>query len=176
MCIRDSFWPGPGLGGHCIPIDPFYLSWRARQEGFEPRFIELAGQINAYMPRFVVERIGDALNERGKPLKGSRVHLLGVAYKPNVSDTRESPALDVIRLLWQKHALVVYSDPHVPALQLDGQQLRSQPLELVAEADCCAIITHHDAFDYELVLERAPLIFDARGALRGVRSDKVVLL
>ncbi len=123
-----AFYPGPGLGGHCIPIDPFYLSWKARQSGFESRFIELAGHINGAMPRYVIERVSDALNSAGKPIKGSRVHLLGMAYKANVGDYRESPAIDIARLLEQRGARVSYSDPHVPAVDDHGFAMTETPL------------------------------------------------
>jgi UDP-N-acetyl-D-glucosamine dehydrogenase len=119
------FYPGPGLGGHCIPIDPFYLSWKTKQAGIEARFIELAGYINGQMPHFVVDKIQNALNEHSKPLKGSRVHVLGVAYKRDIDDVRESPALDVIHLLCRRGARVTYNDPYVPAIQADGIEMKS---------------------------------------------------
>jgi UDP-N-acetyl-D-glucosamine dehydrogenase len=122
------FYPGPGLGGHCIPVDPFYLSWKARSNGFEARFIELAGMVNGYMPKHVVHKIVDALNDREKSVRGSRILILGVAYKPDVSDTRESPALEIIRLLQQRGAHVFYHDPHVPELTVDGTTMKSIPL------------------------------------------------
>jgi UDP-N-acetyl-D-mannosaminuronate dehydrogenase len=122
------FYPGPGLGGHCIPVDPFYLSWKARSNGFEARFIELAGQINGYMPKHVVSKLVDALNDREQSIKGSRILIVGVAYKPDVSDTRESPALEIIRLLQSRGAHVHYHDPHVPELVIDGITMRSLPL------------------------------------------------
>jgi UDP-N-acetyl-D-glucosamine dehydrogenase len=122
------FYPGPGLGGHCIPVDPFYLSWKARSNGFEARFIELAGMVNGYMPKHVVHKVVDALNDREKSVKGSRVLILGVAYKPDVSDTRESPALEIIRLLRQRGAHVFYHDPYVPELTADGTTMKSVPL------------------------------------------------
>jgi UDP-N-acetyl-D-glucosamine dehydrogenase len=122
------FYPGPGLGGHCIPVDPFYLSWKARSNGFEARFIELAGQVNGYMPKHVIQKLADALNDREQSLKGSRILVLGVAYKPDVSDTRESPALEIIRLLRSRGAYVFYHDPHVPELRVDGILMKSIPL------------------------------------------------
>jgi UDP-N-acetyl-D-glucosamine dehydrogenase len=171
------FYPGPGLGGHCIPIDPFYLSWKSKQAGAEARFIELAGQVNGEMPHFVVEKIQTALNDRCKPVKGSRVHVLGVAYKRNVNDIRESPALDIIALLNRRGAAISYTDPHVPQMRWDGGALTSQPLEEACrQADCVVIVTDHALVDYKRVVELAPLIIDTRNVLRGVRSDKIVRL
>jgi UDP-N-acetyl-D-glucosamine dehydrogenase len=171
------FYPGPGLGGHCIPIDPFYLSWKTRQAGMEARFIELAGYINGQMPHYVVDKIQNALNENGKALKGARVHVLGVAYKRNIDDVRESPALDVMHLLSQRHAIISYSDPHVPSLKSDTLELCAQPVEeAVAAADCVVIITDHAAFDYRWLLETAKLIVDTRNALKGLASPKIVRL
>ncbi len=171
------FYPGPGLGGHCIPVDPFYLSWKTKQAGLEARFIELAGYINSQMPHFVVTKVQNALNERSKPLRGSHIHILGVAYKRDVDDTRESPALDVIHLLKRHGARVTYSDPHVPELHAEGIELRSEPeQERVGEADCVVIITDHSAFDYSAVVEQARLIVDTRNALKGRKSDKIVRL
>ena len=144
------FYPGPGLGGHCIPIDPFYLSWKTKQSGIEARFIELAGYINGNMPHFVVDKIQNALNDHGKPVKGSHVHVAGVAYKRNIDDMRESPALDVILLLEKRGAKITYSDPYVPELKLDGISLKSQALsETAAKADCVVIVTDHTDFDYQ---------------------------
>jgi UDP-N-acetyl-D-glucosamine dehydrogenase len=171
------FYPGPGLGGHCIPIDPFYLSWKSKQAGAEARFIELAGNINGQMPRYVVDRIQDALNMRAKPLLGSHVHIAGVAYKRDVEDLRESPALDIILLLEKRGAKVTYSDPHVPLLRLNGHSLQSIHLtETAAIADCVAIVTDHTAFDYPALVNQAQLIFDTRNALRGITSGNIVRL
>jgi UDP-N-acetyl-D-glucosamine dehydrogenase len=171
------FYPGPGLGGHCIPIDPFYLSWKTRQAGIEARFIELAGYINGQMPHYVVDKIQNALNDHGKALNGAHVHVLGVAYKKNIDDVRESPALDVIHLLLQRKARVTYSDPYVPELRTDGLTLRAEALEAaVAQADCVVIITNHAAFDYAKLLEQARLIVDTRNAMKGLASDKIVRL
>jgi len=169
------FYPGPGLGGHCIPIDPYYLSWKARQTGFECRFIELAGHINAAMPAYVVERIGDALNTVRKPVNGSRVHLLGVAYKRDVSDIRESPALDVIELLQHRGATVSYSDPYVPELRHNGEALTAidEAAALREQPDCIVICTDHSVFDYEPFIESGVLIVDTRNALKG-RSGKTI--
>src|SRR5262245_3965112 len=135
------FYPGPGLGGHCIPIDPFYLSWKTKQAGIEARFIELAGYINGQMPLFVVDKVQNALNDHGKAVKGSWIHILGVAYKKNIDDVRESPALDVMLLLERKGGRVTYTDPHVDSLRLNGHSLASSPAETAAEADCVAVIT-----------------------------------
>jgi len=171
------FYPGPGLGGHCIPVDPFYLSWKTRQAGIEARFIELAGYINGQMPHFVVDKIQNALNDQSKPLKGSRVHVLGVAYKKDIDDVRESPALDIIHLLTHRGANVTYSDPYVPVVEMDGIRLTSQePMAAARSADCVAIITDHQVFDYPRILAEASLIVDTRNALKGYDSPKIVRL
>jgi len=170
------FYPGPGLGGHCIPIDPFYLSWKTKQAGIEARFIELAGYINGQMPHFAVDRVRDALNDAGKAVKGSRIHIMGVAYKRNIDDLRESPALDVILLLQRLGATLSYSDPHVPALDLHGLRLEALPEEAAAEADCVVIVTDHSSFDYKGLVERSRLIVDTRNALKGMKSEKIVRL
>ncbi len=172
------FYPGPGLGGHCIPIDPFYLSWKAKQSGFESRFIELAGHINAGMPRYVVERIAEALNTRSLAIKGARVHLFGVAYKPNVSDTRESPAIDIALLLQERGAMLSYSDPHVPLLAEKTIRLDAvAPDVALAEGiDCAVIATHHQAFDFDDIARRAPVIVDTRNALKGHTGDHIFRL
>jgi len=161
------FEPGPGWGGHCIPLDPFYLTWKAREYGVATRFIELAGEINTRMPEWVVQKLGDALNERGKSLKGSRILILGVAYKKNVDDVRESPALEIIELLLSKGANVLYHDPHVPKLH----KMRRHDLafasvgldeEALSQSDAVVIVTDHDAVDYPLVFSRAALVLDTR--------------
>ncbi len=171
------FYPGPGLGGHCIPIDPFYLSWKTRQAGIEARFIELAGYINGQMPMFVVEKVQNALNDRSKPLRGSHIHLLGMAYKKNIDDVRESPALDIALLLEKRGARVTYSDPYVPSVSLDSRRIESRPLEeMVPQADCVVIVTDHGAVDYSYVAREAKLIVDTRNALKGYHSDKIVRL
>jgi UDP-N-acetyl-D-glucosamine dehydrogenase len=170
------FYPGPGLGGHCIPIDPFYLSWKSKQAGIEARFIELAGYINGQMPHFVVDKIQDALNNVSKPVRGSRVHIFGVAYKRNIDDVRESPALDVLMLLKRQGAILSYSDPYVPVLRLDNVNLIAQPEEAAAAADCVVVVTDHSAFDYRALAERARLIVDTRNALKGIQSEKIVRL
>jgi UDP-N-acetyl-D-glucosamine dehydrogenase len=171
------FYPGPGLGGHCIPIDPYYLSWKARQSGFECRFIELAGQINASMPAFVVERISEALNTRKKAINGSRVHLFGVAYKKDVSDLRESPALDILELLHRRGAELSYTDPYVPVLHHAGLCLTSVPEAQAADGvDCAVICTDHRVFDYAAMPSRFPIVLDTRNALKHVRDGNVFRL
>jgi UDP-N-acetyl-D-glucosamine dehydrogenase len=170
------FYPGPGLGGHCIPIDPVYLTWKARANNFEPRLIEVAQQINNRMPHHVVDRITVALNEHGKPLRGSRVHILGVAYKRDVADVRESPALDIMHLLTERKALLSYSDPFVPRLVEPGFDLLSESLELVQEKDCVVIVTDHSCFDYPAIVRDAPLIVDTRNALGQFREGKIYRL
>ena len=170
--------PGPGLGGHCIPIDPFYLTWKAREYGINTRFIELAGEINHYMPHWVVEKITDALNERSKAIKGSRILVLGLAYKKNIDDTRESPAVEIMDLLQAKGAHIDYSDPHVPVFprkrdyHFDLQSVTLTP-ESIASYDCLVLATDHDGFDYPQLLQHARLIVDTRGRL-GVGAGNVV--
>jgi len=170
------FFPGPGLGGHCIPIDPFYLSWKARQSGFECRFIELAGQINSSMPGFVVERIGEALNTNRKSINGSRVHVFGVAYKKNVSDMRESPALDVLELLHRRGATLSYTDPYVPTLEHVELSMRSVAEDEVGEVDCAVICTNHAVFNYPVMPGKFPLIVDTRNALKGHEAPNIFRL
>jgi UDP-N-acetyl-D-glucosamine dehydrogenase len=173
------FYPGPGLGGHCIPIDPFYLSWKTKQAGIEARFIELAGYINGSMPHFVVDKIQNALNDHSKALKNSRVHVLGVAYKRDIDDVRESPALDIIHLLGRRGAKVSYSDPYVPRLRADGavpEMSAVDALEGSTGADCVVIVTDHKKFDYPRIVDHARLIVDTRNALKGYKSDKIVRL
>ncbi len=177
-----KFTPGPGLGGHCIPIDPLYLSWKMKSFNYNARFIELASEINTNMPRYVVSRVMEGLNERGKPLKGSKVLILGAAYKPDLDDMRESPALDVIGLLQNKGAQVEYHDPHVAHIhhEHDGWQMDSvkDMMKAVKEADVVVIITDHKAYDYAAIVESAKFVFDSRNATRKVvkDSEKVVRL
>jgi UDP-N-acetyl-D-glucosamine dehydrogenase len=172
------FYPGPGLGGHCIPIDPSYLSWKARQYGFECRFIELAGTVNSAMPDYVVERVAEALNTVRKSINGSRVHLVGVAYKKDVNDMRESPALDVLALLSKRGAQLSYSDPFVPELQHGSQTLASVDLAaaLVAKPDCAVICTDHTAFDYDALVSSDTLVVDTRNALKNRQSPRIFCL
>jgi len=175
------FYPGPGLGGHCIPIDPFYLSWKAKQSGFESRFIELAGQVNASMPHFVVTRIADALNQQQKSINGSTVLLLGVAYKRDIDDIRESPSLDVMLLLHKKGAKVVYSDPYVPVLTNDHwhggegikEDMKSEALTAaaIAKADCVVVLTDHRVVDYAMVQRAAKAVVDTRNAIEGHHAN-----
>jgi UDP-N-acetyl-D-glucosamine dehydrogenase len=170
------FYPGPGLGGHCIPIDPFYLSWKTKQAGIEARFIELAGYINGQMPHFVVSKIQNALNDVGKPLKGSNVHIYGISYKRDIEDVRESPAFDIFHLLQRRGAAVSYSDPHVPEILLeDGSRLQENAAAMKT-ADCVVIVTDHSAFDYNALMADASLIVDTRNALKNFRSHKIVRL
>jgi len=159
------FYPGPGLGGHCIPIDPLYLSWKLKSLHYNARFIELADHINSSMPRYVVDKVVDALNDDAKALRGSRVVIIGVAYKPDIDDVRESPALDVIPLLQQKGADVAYHDPYVDRIRLGAEQtMTSQPLdrELLNDADCVVIITHHSTVDWQSVIDQSQLVVDTR--------------
>jgi UDP-N-acetyl-D-glucosamine dehydrogenase len=169
------FYPGPGLGGHCIPIDPIYLSWKLKTLNYRARFIELAGEINSGMPDYVCEVVADALNEREKSVKGSSVLVLGVSYKRDIEDVRESPALDIIKILEGKGARVSYNDPYVPELHLDHTVMRSQDLlPSVRAADVVVIVTDHTAYPYGEIVEAAPVIVDTRNATKGIRSPKIV--
>jgi UDP-N-acetyl-D-glucosamine dehydrogenase len=175
-----KFTPGPGLGGHCIPIDPLYLSWKLRALNYTARFIELASEINTGMPRYVVTKVMDALNDVERSIKGANILVLGVAYKPDIDDLRESPALDVIGLLEQKGATVSYHDPLIPSFRHEGSQMHSVPdmMAAVKAADCVVIITNHRAYDYAAILREARLIVDTRNALgkAGKTSPKVTRL
>jgi len=173
------FWPGPGLGGHCIPIDPFYLSWKAREYGFRTRFIELAGEVNTGMPAYVVQRLMETLNARGSPLKGARILVLGIAYKPDIDDPRESPAMEVIHLLARHGATVEYHDPFIPVMPHmrsweDLPALASVPLDEahVRAADAVMITTNHSKIDYAWVVRTAKLVVDTRDATAGVRENR----
>ena len=170
-----KFTPGPGLGGHCIPIDPLYLSWKMKSFNYNARFIELASEINTNMPRYVVSRVMEALNDRSKPLKGSKVLVLGAAYKPDVDDVRESPALDVIGLLQKKGALVEYHDPYIPHIQheYDGWHMDSikDMMQAVQEADAVVIVTNHKVYDYDAIVASAKFVFDSRNATQKVVKD-----
>ena len=170
------FYPGPGLGGHCIPVDPFYLSWKTKQAGIEARFIDLAGYINGQMPQFVVDKIQNALNDAGKPIKGSRLHIMGVAYKRDINDLRESPALDILLLLRRRGAILSYTDPYVPELHLEELELKSTPEEEAVQADCVVVVTDHSSFDYAGLAERAALVVDTRNALKDYACSKIVRL
>ena len=173
-----KFTPGPGLGGHCIPIDPLYLSWKLRALNYTARFIDLASEINTGMPRYVVSKIQDALNEKALPLKGSKILVIGAAYKPDVDDIRESPSLDIIGLLRQKGASVSYHDPYIPTITHEDWILESVPdlIESVEASDCAVIVTNHSEYNYEMILNNAPLIVDTRNALGdlGRKNGRVV--
>jgi UDP-N-acetyl-D-glucosamine dehydrogenase len=175
-----KFQPGPGLGGHCIPIDPLYLSWKLHSLNYTARFIELASEINTSMPRFALSRVQDALNDHQKPLKGSHVLVLGAAYKPDIDDLRESPAIDVMRLLQQKGAIVSYHDPYIPHIKHDDWEISSVTdlMSAVKSADCVVIITNHKVYDYAAILKESKLIVDTRNALGklGFKNPKVVRL
>lgn len=178
----QAFYPGPGLGGHCIPIDPFYLTWVARKHGLSTRFIELAGEINTAMPAYVVSRVADALNDRSKAIKGSNICLLGMAYKKDVDDSRESPGLEVLELLLHKGARVTYNDPHIPRLPVTRRyphlKMESHALtpEYLQAQDCVIVVTDHSAYDWDFVVRHAPLVIDTRNATRGVtqQRDRIV--
>ena len=177
----QAFYPGPGLGGHCIPIDPFYLSWLARRQGMTTRFIELAGEINTHMPHYVIDRLSEFLNELGKPIKGSRICILGMAYKKDVDDARESPAFELAEMLLKRGAILTYSDPHIPELRASRSHslpaMKSAQLtpEFLQSQDCVLIATNHTAFDYETIVRHAPLILDTRNATSHVEfgHDKI---
>lgn len=172
------YYPGPGLGGHCIPIDPFYLTWKAREYDLNTRFIELAGEVNTNMPRWVVNKVVDALNNRRKPLKGSKILVLGIAYKKNVDDMRESPSVELMELLHVKGAEIAYSDPHVPVFpkmrehHFDLSSVPATP-ESLPEYDCILLATNHDVFDYAMIQQHAQLIVDTRGVYRNAFSNVI---
>lgn len=179
----QAFYPGPGLGGHCIPIDPFYMSWVARKHGMTTRFVELAGEINSAMPEYVLSRLTAALNEHAKPVKGSKILILGMAYKPDVDDERESPSFVLLTELCDRGAEVAYNDPYIPKLRPkrahDVPPMESQPLtpELLAGQDCVLIATNHSDYDYDFIVKHANMVVDTRNATAGVKSnrDKIVL-
>ena len=174
----QAFYPGPGLGGHCIPIDPFYLSWVARKHEMSTRFIELAGEINTSMPTYVVNRVAEALNQAGKPIKGSKIGILGVAYKKDVDDPRESPSFKLIELLAARGAVISYSDPHIPTLpkmrSFDVPELSSESLtpEYLSDLDCALIATDHTAFDYSAVVNGSKLVVDTRNATKNITENR----
>jgi len=171
------FYPGPGLGGHCLPIDPIYLSWKAKLLDVEASFIDLAAKVNAAMPRHVVEKIAAALNDEAKPVRGTNILVLGVAYKRDVADVRESPALDIIKHLLARGATVAYSDPHVPRLRYNGLDIEAVELtpERLAAADCVAIVANHSAFDYAAIVRHARLVLDTRNATKGLAGQARVV-
>ena len=169
------FYPGPGLGGHCIPIDPHYLSWKLKSLNYYARFIELAGDINSHMPEYVVSRIGEMLNARfGKALKGSNILVLGVAYKPDIKDTRESPALDVIKLLEEKGSKIIYNDPFVPEINWNKTKHLSRKLTpaVLKKADLTVVLTHHSQYDYQWIVDNVKAVFDTRNATRSVKRNR----
>ncbi len=173
----QPFYPGPGLGGHCIPIDPFYLSWKAREFDFRTRFIELAGEINTAMPYFVLEQIAAALNRRQKALKGAKVLVLGLAYKRDVDDLRESPSLTIIELLREKGAQVAYNDPYFPAVGRGRHydlNMSCAPMDGLGQYDAVVIVTDHTSYDYRAIVEQSQLVIDTRNATKGIESEKVV--
>jgi UDP-N-acetyl-D-glucosamine dehydrogenase len=172
------FYPGPGLGGHCIPIDPHYLSWKMKSLNFAARFIDLAGEVNSHMPEFVVDKIARTFNVRKKALNGSRIVILGVAYKANVSDVRESPALDVIHLLKQRGADVAYHDPHVPSVMIGTYRMKGKPFSkaLLRAADAVVVTTLHQTFDPEEILRHSKLVIDTRNLMRGRTASHLVRL
>lgn len=172
------FYPGPGIGGHCIPLDPHYLSWKLKTLNFYARFIELAGEINSKMPEHLIEKIGNALNDRGRSIKGSKILVLGVAYKKDVGDMRESPALDVIELLREKGAKVSYHDPHVSSFDMNGRTYRSVPFSKqgLRSQDCVVITTNHSNFDINQIVKSSRLLVDSRNATKGIRSSSIVKL
>jgi UDP-N-acetyl-D-glucosamine dehydrogenase len=165
------FYPGPGLGGHCIPVDPLYLSWKLKTLKYEARFIELADDINSHMPHLVVEKTQDALNDQKKAINGSKVLLLGMAYKKDIDDVRESPALDVFELMQQKGAVVSYHDPYAPSVRIGEHVVQGVPLENLEQYDIVVIVTDHSKVDYKLVAQKCRLILDTRNALKNHKLD-----
>jgi UDP-N-acetyl-D-glucosamine dehydrogenase len=173
----QAFYPGPGLGGHCIPIDPFYLSWKAREFDFRTRFIELAGEVNMAMPYFVLDQIGEALNLHAKPLKDSKVLVLGLAYKRDIDDLRESPSLTIIELLRKRGAVVAYNDPYFPTVGRGRKydlNMTCVPLDHLEQYDAVVIVTDHSNYNYAQIVEQAQLVIDTRNATRGIDSPKIV--
>jgi UDP-N-acetyl-D-glucosamine dehydrogenase len=173
----QAFYPGPGLGGHCIPIDPFYLSWKARQFDFRTRFIELAGEVNVAMPYFVIDQIAAGLNEHSKSIKGSKVLVLGLAYKRDIDDLRESPSLTIIELLRERGAVVSYNDPFFPTVGRGRHydlNMSNTPLDNIGEFDAVVIVTDHTAYDYKAIVNQARLVIDTRNATKGIDSEKIV--
>ena len=174
------FYPGPGLGGHCIPIDPFYLTWKASEYGVHTRFIELAGEVNTSIPHYVIEKVNEALNHYGKPLKGSKILVLGVSYKKNIDDLRESPAVELIELLIKRESQVLYSDPYIPKIgKMRKHNLKLKSVEispsLLSNMDCVLIATDHDNFDYEMIQKNSQLIVDTRGRYRDQKLNNIII-
>jgi UDP-N-acetyl-D-glucosamine dehydrogenase len=170
------FYPGPGLGGHCIPVDPYYLTWKSRMSGVEPRLVELAGMINSEMPSFVVSRVAEVLNEKQKSLKGSRILALGVAYKRDTNDTRESPAVEVLEKLQHKGAIIYYSDPYVPSVTIGSIAMESTAInaDVLRAMDCVVVLTDHSNFDYAALAANSSVIIDSRNAMKNFHADNVV--
>jgi UDP-N-acetyl-D-glucosamine dehydrogenase len=173
-----AFYPGPGVGGDCVAIDPYYLNWKARMSGFEPRLFEIAGIINSQMPAFIVSRIADVLNKNKKSLNGSHILVLGIAHTRDTNDIRQSPSLEIVRALYDKGAIVFYSDPHVLSIDLDGEKLASTATapDILRSADCVVILTDHSAFDYPTIVAHSQLVLDCRNALRKYRAENVITL
>jgi UDP-N-acetyl-D-glucosamine dehydrogenase len=173
----QPFYPGPGLGGHCIPVDPFYLSWKAKEWDFRTRFIDLAGEINTNMPYHVIDSVAKALNQNKKAMNGSRVMVLGVAYKKDIDDLRESPSLTIIELLQQAGAEVSYNDPYFPFIGKGRKydlQMKRTPLDNLGQYDCVLIVTDHSDYDYKKIVQESQLVVDTRNATRGIKSSKIV--
>jgi UDP-N-acetyl-D-glucosamine dehydrogenase len=173
----QAFYPGPGLGGHCIPIDPFYLSWKAREFDFRTRFIELAGELNSRMPYFVVDHVANGLNVQSKCLNGSKILVLGLAYKRDIDDLRESPSLTIIELLRARGANVAYNDPYFPTVGHGRHydlNMVSTPLEQIEDFDATVIVTDHSSYDYRAIVEKSKLVVDTRNATKGIQSAKIV--
>jgi UDP-N-acetyl-D-glucosamine dehydrogenase len=175
----QAFYPGPGLGGHCIPIDPFYLTWLARKHGEQTRFIELAGEVNTHMPQYVVNRLAEFLNQQRKPINGTRIAMLGVAYKKDVDDPRESPSFELMKLLLERGAVLTYNDPHVPDLPKmrhypDLPAMTSQELtaDYLASHDCVVIATDHSAYDYDFIVKHSKFVLDTRNATKAVSAGR----
>jgi UDP-N-acetyl-D-glucosamine dehydrogenase len=173
----QAFYPGPGLGGHCIPIDPFYLSWKAKQFDFRTRFIELAGEVNINMPYFVIDQVASALNEHSKSIRGSKILVLGLAYKRDIDDLRESPSLTIIELLREKGATVFYNDPYFPTVghgRHYALNMTNTPLDSLSQYDAVVIVTDHSTYDYRAIVQQSQLIIDTRNATKGIDSPKIV--
>jgi UDP-N-acetyl-D-glucosamine dehydrogenase len=172
------FYPGPGIGGHCIPLDPFYLAWKAREYGINAKFIELAGEVNDRMPEYVVELIQNSLNKKGKAIKGSNIVVYGVAYKKDISDQRESPALKIIEILMKNEAKLSYNDSYVPKIHLNGTVLHSRDMSAIKNCDCAVIATDHSYYDYKAIVKKASIVIDTRNATSGMidPSGKIVKL
>lgn len=173
------FYPGPGLGGHCIPIDPLYLSWKLKILNYNARFIQLASEINTDMPHYVVNKVFDALNLKEKSIKGSRIMILGTAYKKDIGDVRESPSIDIIKFLQEKGGIISYNDPYIPNLHEENFELSSVELgdySILADFDCTVIATNHSSYDYKKIVEKSDIVVDTRNATQGIQSDKIVKL